>query len=121
MVQILSRSNCCDCIGDPDATNGRRAWTETRLRTNWAKACQTALGRHLPLFASMKHTFATNVIARGGSEGDRNDYLGHREIRSTRHYVRAAKQRYVAIQSLGLTGPGAGNDTKSETGTDSER
>jgi integrase len=97
------------------------AWTETRLRTNWANACQKALGRHLPLYARMKHTFATNVIAGGGAESDLKDYLGHKDIRSTRRYVRAAKQRYGSIQSLGLTGPNAGSDAKSETGTEGER
>jgi integrase len=97
------------------------AWTETRLRTNWANACQKALGRHLPLYARMKHTFATNVIAGGGAESDLNDYLGHKDIRSTRRYVRAAKQRYGSIQSLGLTGPSAGGDVKFETGTEPDR
>jgi len=69
----------------------------------------------------MKHVIAANVIAGGGSEGDLKDYLGHREIRSTRRCGRAAKQRYGSIQSLGLTGPNAGNDAKSETGTDRDR
>ncbi len=31
-------------------------------------------------------------------------------------YVRAAKQRYGSIQSLGLTGPSVGDGAKSETG-----
>ncbi len=34
---------------------------------------------------------------------------------------RAAKQRYGSIQSLGLTGPSAGDGVKSETGTDGDR
>jgi len=106
---------------NPDATNDRHAWTETRLRTNWSNACQKALGRHLPLYASMKHTFATNVIASGGAESDLKDYLGHKDIRSTRRYVRAAKQRYGSIQSLGLTGPDSGGEAKSETGTRGDR
>jgi hypothetical protein len=55
------------------------------------------------------------------AEGDLKDYLGHRDIRSTRRYVRAAKQRYGSIQSLGLTGPNAEDDTKSETGTEGDR
>ena len=101
---------------NPDATNDRRAWTETRLRTNWAKACQRSLGRHLPLYASMKHTFATKVIAGGGAESDLKDYLGHRDIRSTRRYVRAAKQRYGSIQTLGLAGPDTGKADKGEKG-----
>ncbi len=49
------------------------------------------------------------------------DYLGHRDIRSTRRYVRAAKQRYGSIQSIGLIGPDAGGDAKSETGTEGDR
>ena len=65
----------------------------------------------------MKHTFATNVIAGGGAESDLKDYLGHKDIRSTRRYARAAKQRYGSIQSLGLTGPDSGGEAKSETGT----
>jgi hypothetical protein len=69
----------------------------------------------------MKHTFATNVITGGGAQSDLKDYLGHKDIRSTRRYVRAAKQRYGSIQSLGLSGPSVGDDTKSETGTEGER
>ncbi len=69
----------------------------------------------------MKHTFATNVIAGGGAESDLKDYLGHKDIRSTRRYVRAAKQRYGSIQSLGLSGPEGSADAKSKTGSEDDR
>ncbi len=69
----------------------------------------------------MKHTFATNVIAGGGAESDLKDYLGHRDIRSTRRYVRAAKQRYGSIQSIGLSGPEGGANAKSKTGSEDDR
>lgn len=98
---------------NPDATNPRRAWTESRLRTIWQKASKEAIGRSVPIYSSTKHVFATNVIASGGAEGDLMQYLGHRDIRSTRRYVRAAQQRYGNVQALGLarpkkTGPGEG-------------
>ena len=53
---------------------------------------------------------------RGGAESDLKDYLGHRDIRSTRRYVRAAKQRYGPIQSIGLIGPDTGKADKGEKG-----
>ncbi len=87
---------------NPDATNPRRAWTESRLRTIWQEASKEAIGRSVPIYSSTKHVFATNVIASGGAEGDLMQYLGHRDIRSTRRYVRAAQQRYGNVQALGL-------------------
>lgn len=89
---------------NPDATNRRKAWTESRLRTTWQKASKKALGRHVGMYAALKHCFATNAIAGGGAESDLKSYLGHKDAKSTRRYVLAAQQRYGSIQSLGIEG-----------------
>ena len=89
---------------NPDATNPRKAWSETRLRTIWYRACEKALGRKVSLYAATKHTFATNAVARGAAEVDVQRYLGHRDGKSLKRYVIAASQRFGTIQALGLEG-----------------
>jgi hypothetical protein len=39
---------------NPDAYNSRKAWTETRLRTAWYKACDEVLGRRVPPYRLLK-------------------------------------------------------------------
>jgi len=89
---------------NPDTTNTRKAWTESRLRTTWQKASKKALGRHVGMYAALKHCFATSAIACGAAESDLKSYLGHKDAKSTRRYVLAAQQRYGSIQSLGIAG-----------------
>jgi site-specific recombinase XerD len=104
---------------NPDATNSRKAWSETRLRTLWYSACEKAIGRKVSLYAATKHVFATNVVAGGAAEVDLQRYLGHRDRKSTEKYILAASQRYGSIQSLGLKGPK--RDRQEDTGTDGGR
>jgi len=104
---------------NPDATNPRKAWSETRLRSLWYSACEKAIGRKVSLYAATKHVFATNVIAGGAAEVDLQRYLGHRDRKSTEKYILAASQRYGSIQSLGLEGPK--RDRQEDTGTDGGR
>jgi site-specific recombinase XerD len=101
---------------NPDATNSRKAWSETRMRTLWYRACEKVMGRKVSLYAATKHTFATNAVAGGAAEVDVQRYLGHRDGKSLKRYVIAASQRFGTIQALGLDGPtGPKND---DTGTE---
>jgi integrase len=104
---------------NPDATNPRKAWSETRLRSLWYSACEKAIGRKVSLYAATKHVFATNVVAGGAAEVDLQRYLGHRDRKSTEKYILAASQRFRTIQSLGLEGPD--RDRREDTGTDGGR
>lgn len=103
---------------NPDAWNSRKAWSETRMRTIWYRACEKVMGRKVSLYAATKHTFATNAVAGGAAEVDLQRYLGHRDGKSLKRYVIAASQRFGTIQALGLDGPtGPKNDDTGTRGT----
>jgi site-specific recombinase XerD len=101
---------------NPDAWNSRKAWSETRMRTLWYRACEKVMGRKVSLYAATKHTFATNAVAGGAAEVDVQRYLGHRDGKSLKRYVIAASQRFGTIQALGLVGPTGPKDD--DTGTE---
>jgi integrase len=74
---------------------GRR-WSHWALRENWLKAAKKA-GVDVGLYEGTKHSFATAALDRTGNERAVQEYLGHRDVRSTRRYAMLKNERLLEV------------------------
>jgi len=73
------------------------AATRSTAARVWGKAVKAVGLPHSLLYASTKHSFATDAIRRGVPERYLQTFLGHRNVESTRRYTRLADNGMLEV------------------------
>jgi integrase len=77
-------------------STGKR-WTPSSIRRTWEAACRAVGIEGISVYEGCKHSFATDAVARGVPERHLQTYLGHADVRSTRHYARLANSALIQV------------------------
>ena len=98
--------------GAPLFVNPRtgRRWSHWVLRDRWVRAASSIGIEGARLYEGTKHTMATDAVRRGVSERALSEFLGHRDVRSTRRYARMSREAFIHVLR-----PSHGDDDLSRT------
>ena len=80
----------------PNPRTGRM-WNYWVLRDKYLKAAKSVGLEGIKMYEATKHSMATEALARTGNERAVQDFLGHKDVRSTRRYARLGNRALIEV------------------------